>query len=133
MKYDEFLNRVRERAGTKNERETLIAIESTLKTLGERLTDKEAAHLAGQLPPDIGRFLTVVDTNKSFDLETFYENVARRELIDQPISREHARAVLAVVEETVSPGELRDALAQLPDEFLDLFTFGSDWRKLESR
>ena len=133
MQYDEFVSEVQQRARLDTRREALIAIESTLKTLGERLTDKEAAHLAAQLPPDVGRFLTVVDTNKSFDLKTFYENISRRESIGQPMSREHARAVLSVVEEAVSPGELQDVLAQLPDEYLTLFTFGSDWRNLEGR
>ncbi len=133
MKYDEFIELVQERARLDSERDTLIAIEATLKTLGERLTDIEATQLAAQLPPEIGRFLTVVDTNKSFDLDTFYENVSQRESIGQPMSREHARAVLSVLEEAVSPGELRDVLAQLPDEYLTLFTFGSDWRNLEGR
>ncbi len=133
MKYNEFINLVQERARLDKERDVLIAIEATLKTLGERLTDKEASQLAAQLPPEIGRFLTVVDTNKSFDLEEFYEHVSRRESIGQPLSRDHARAVLSVVEEAVSPGELRDVLAQLPDEYLTLFTFGSDWRNLEKR
>ena len=133
MKYEEFINQVQERADVDNRRAALVAIEATLKTLGERLTDKEAEHLAAQLPPEIGRFLTVVDTNKSFDLETFYEHVSRRESIGEPMSRKHARAVLSVVEETVTPGELRDVLAQLPDEYLTLFTFGSDWRNLENR
>ncbi len=133
MGYEEFVNLVKERAHLQSDRDALVATEATLKTLGERLTEREAAQLATQLPPEIGRFLTVVDTNKSFDLETFYENVSRRESIGQPISREHARAVLSVVEETVTPGELQDVLAQLPEEYLTLFTFGSDWRKLEGR
>jgi uncharacterized protein (DUF2267 family) len=133
MKYQEFVNKVQERAHLKYEREALIAISATLKTLGERLTEEEGLHLAAQLPADIGRFLTVVDMNKSFDLETFYLHVSERESIGQPMSREHAQAVLSVVEETVSPGELRDVLAQLPDEYLSLFTLGSDWRKLEGR
>lgn len=133
MNYLEFVREVRERGQLDSERDTLIAIEATLKTLGERLTDKEATQLAAQLPAEIGRFLTVVDTNKDFDLREFYEHISRRESIGEPRSREHARAVLSVVEETVSPGELRDVLAQLPDEYLNLFTFGSDWRKVEGR
>lgn len=133
MQYEEFIDLVQERAMVDTEREALIAIEATLKTLGERLTDIEAAHLAVQLPPEIGRFLTVVDTNKNFDLETFFENVSQRELLGQPMSRDHARAVLSVVEEIVSPGELRDVLSVLPDDYLSLFTFGNDWRNVEER
>ncbi len=131
MQYGEFVDLVQERARVNSWREALNAIEATLKTLGERLTDAEAADLAAQLPSAIGRYLTVVDTNKDFGLEEFYEHVSRRESIGQPISREHARAVMSVIEEAVSPGELRDVLAQLPDEYETLFTSGSDWRKVE--
>ena len=129
MRYGEFVQIVQERARIESWDEALTAIEATLKTLGERLTETEAAELAAQLPSAIGRFLTVVDTNKDFGLEEFYEHVSLRELIGQPISREHARAVISVLEETVSPGELREMLAQLPQEYDSLFTLGSDWRK----
>jgi uncharacterized protein (DUF2267 family) len=133
MRYEEFINLVLERARLNSRDEAINAIEATLKTLGERLTDREAADLAAQLPPAIGRFLTVVDTNKDFGLDEFFEHVSRRESIGQPISREHARAVISVLEEAVSPGELQDVLAELPEEYETLFTFGSDWRKLEGR
>jgi uncharacterized protein (DUF2267 family) len=133
MRYGEFVEKVQQRARVENWDEALNAIEATLKTLGERLTEAEAAELAAQLPSAIGRFLTVVDTNKEFGLEEFYEHVSRREAIGQPNSRDHARAVISVLEETVSPGELRDMLAQLPEEYETLFSSGSDGRKLESR
>lgn len=132
MGYDEFLQEVMDRARLKTEREALIAVEATLKTLGERLTEIEAVHLADQLPPEIGRFLTVVDTNKDFDLKTFYEHVSRRESIKQPSSRDHAQAVLSVVEEIVTPGELQNVLAHLPAEYRTLFTSGSSGRNLVS-
>jgi uncharacterized protein (DUF2267 family) len=133
MRYGEFIDLVQDRAHLNSWGEALKAIEATLKTLGERLTDEEAAHLAEQLPPAIGRFLTVVDTNKDFNLDIFYEQVSRRESIGQPISREHARAVISVLEEAVSPNELQDVLNQLPGEYMTLFTFGADWRNLEGR
>ncbi len=131
MRYGEFIDLVQERARLRTWDETLVAIEATLKTLGERLTEEEAADLAAQLPPAIGRYLTVVDMNKDFGLDEFYEHVSRRESIGQPMSMEHARAVMSVVVESVSPGELRDVLAQLPDEFDSLFIFNSGPRKLK--
>lgn len=126
MRYGEFVELVQQRARLKDWNETLIAIEATLKTLGERLTEIEAVDLAAQLPPAIGRFLTVVDMNKDFDLETFYKHVSQRESIVQPEAKEHAHAVMSVVMEIVPPGELRDVLDRLPEEYDALFTFGSD-------
>lgn len=131
MRYGEFVDLVQQRARLNDWSEALAAIEASLKTLGERLTEAEAADLAAQLPPAIGRFLTVVDMNKDFDLETFYEHVSQRESIEQPMAVEHAHAVMSVVAECVSPGELRDVLAQLPEEYNNLLTSGSEWKKLE--
>jgi uncharacterized protein (DUF2267 family) len=122
MRYGEFIEKVQKQARLTSWDDALNAIEATLKTLGERLTETQAADLAAQLPSAIGRFLTVVDTNQDFGLEEFYEHVSRRESIGQPRSRDHARAVLSVLEETVSPGELSDVLAQLPSEYEALFT-----------
>lgn len=117
MQYEEFLSRVKEQAKSHDERESLVAIEATLKTLGERLTEIQAVRLAGLLPFEIGLFLTVVDTNKDFNLESFYRHVASREGIPLPESYRHAQAVLTVLDETLAAGELREALADLPDEY----------------
>ena len=125
MDYRAFILEIQDRAGLNTERESVIAVEATLKTLGERLSEREAVYLAAQLPPEIGRFLTVVDTNQIFDLEEFYENVARRELTDSAESREHARVVISLVEETVGPGALQEALARLPEDYAGLFSPGS--------
>jgi uncharacterized protein (DUF2267 family) len=121
MEYEQFLALARERGQFINERETLIAIESTLKTLGERLTEDEAAQLATHLPPDIGRFLTVVDTDKDYNLTDFYEHVASRERLDTDTSRRHAAAVLSVVETTIGAGTLRGLIEHLPEEYTNLF------------
>lgn len=131
MRYEDFVNAVKDRAGLSTDREALIASEATLKTLGERLSEKEAASLAAQLPPLIGRFLTVVDMDKEYDLDGFYEHIAAREGLDLDVSRKHAQAVLQVVDDIVSPGELREALGNLPEEFHSLFTFGGDRQQTE--
>jgi uncharacterized protein (DUF2267 family) len=121
MGYEEFLLAVQERAGLPGERETLIAVEATLKTLGERLSETDAARLAGQLPPDIGRFITVVDMNKPYDLPAFYSHIASRARVDMDTARNHARAVLSVVREVVDEGSLRGAFDHLPEGFQALF------------
>ena len=131
MKLPEFVNTVRERTGLDSDAAAMNAIQATFKALAERITQDEADDLAAQLPQEIAAYLHDADVHKSFELDDFYYNVSRRESIGLPQAREHARAVMSVVEETVSPGELRDIFAQLPDEFLTLFTFGSDYRNLE--
>jgi len=120
MDYYEFTEQVRERAAMPTEREALLATEATLKTLGERLSEVDAIELAFKLPPDIGRFLTVVDTDKEFNLDDFYEHIAEREHVDVKASRKHANVVLGVVEEIVGIVPLRKILARLPEEFSTL-------------
>lgn len=135
MKYDEFLKLVEERANIDNDGDALNATEATLTTLAERLFNHEAMQLAAQLPPQIAAFLTGEAAHRAFSLDEFYEKVSRRESLGADIARRHARAVMSVVAETVSPGELRDVLAQLPDDYVQLFTFGSDgqWREREGK
>ena len=51
------------------------------------------------------------------------------------MASQHARAVMSVVRDRVPLEEIRDVLAELPDEYVDLFNFGSDgseWRRMDS-
>ena len=49
-----------------------------------------------------------------------------REGVDLPDAIYQARAVISVLGEAVSPGEMADARAQLPDEYDPLFGLGSE-------
>ena len=126
MQYDEFVGRVQNRARLASGGEAVRAIHATLQTLGERLFGKEAEHLAAQLPPEIGTYLRQVEVKESFSLDEFFERVAEREGVDLPDAIHQARAVISVLSEAVSPGEMADARAQLPDEYDPLFGLGSE-------
>ncbi len=134
MKYDEFIKEVQTRAHLDNEDQALKAAESTLNTLAERILKSEAEELAAQLPQQIGLYLVAGEYAQSFDMEQFYYKVSLRESLGQPLAMMHARAVMSVVEQAVSPGELRDMLAELPtEEYESLFTYGSEYRNLEGK
>lgn len=62
----------------------------------------------------------------SFNLEQFFQRVAERESADLPQAVHHARAVISVLQEAVTPGEVADVRAQLPDEYDPLFDAGSE-------
>lgn len=123
MTYDEFVGQVQHRARLASGGEAIHAIHATLSTLGQRLYGNEARHLAAQLPEEIGSYLTETDRQESFSLRDFYQRVAEREHAEMPDAVYHAHAVLSVVNEAVSPGEIADACAQLPEEFRQLFTW----------
>ncbi len=132
MKYNEFMDLVQQRARLDSEEEALREIDATLSTLSERISKNDAAQLAAQLPTEIQPSLKKNEPSKVFGLDEFYEKVARRVSFDDPNIVDHARAVISVVVEAVTPGEMDDVLAQLPTEYLPLFMFGSgsEYRKL---
>lgn len=123
MQYDEFVGQVQHRARLASTGEAVHAIHATLSTLSERIFGNEATNLAAQLPQEIGVYLIPSELPEVFSMKNFYERVASRERADLPIAIYHARAVMSVVLDAVSPGEIADLRAQLPREYDHLFTY----------
>jgi uncharacterized protein (DUF2267 family) len=127
MRYDEFITRVRERAGLGRD-EAVRSTEATLATLGERLYRTERENLAAQLPNELKEDLfKQVDSEVTwrdvdrFSLEEFYIRVSARAEVGYPDAVKQAQAVVAVLREAVSAGEIEDVLAELPEEYGELF------------
>jgi uncharacterized protein (DUF2267 family) len=123
MQYDEFVGQVQNRAHLPSQGEAVAAIRATLETLAERLTKGESDHLSAQLPREIAAYLRPATLlgQESLTLDQFFARVSDREGVDLPKSVHHARVVAEVLREAVSPGEFDDMLAQLPDEYNQLF------------
>lgn len=126
MQYNEFVGHVQDRARLGTQGDAVRAIHATLETLGERIVADEAEHLAAQLPQEIGHYLRLSQTTDRFSLNEFFERVAKRENVDIPEATHHARAVVSVLAEAVTPNQIEDVRTQLPDEFKPLFTAGSE-------
>jgi uncharacterized protein (DUF2267 family) len=124
VQYDEVVGRAR----LASQGEAVAAIRSTLETLAERLSGREAEHLAAQLPSELAVFAQTpaAGSGESFDLDEFFQRVSARENVRLPEAVHHARVVAEVLQEAISPGEIEDVRAQLPDEFDRLFTAGSE-------
>jgi len=123
MTYDEFLGQVRQRAGLTSSGEAERATQAVLETLAERLEGGEPRELAAQLPPEIGRYLQRIDAGlgEPLPLDDFFQLVSLREGVDPPNAKRHTRAVMAVLKDAVSSGELGDVVAQLPEDYVRLF------------
>lgn len=121
MKYHEFLGAVQNLARLDSDSAAVSAVRATLETLGERLAGGQAEHIAAQLPEEIGYYLQQPDKDESFELDEFYQRVAEREAVDYPDAVYHAKVVMRVLSDAITPGEISDLRAQLPDEFDDLF------------
>jgi uncharacterized protein (DUF2267 family) len=127
MKHDEFIGQVQHRARLSSRGEAERATRVTLETLAERLAGGEAKDLAAQLPRELGEHLRGgwSGIGERFSLDEFFRRVSVREGVELPEAVFHARAVLAVLSEAVSQGEMNDVRAQLPAEFDQLFEVGS--------
>lgn len=126
MQFDEFTGKVQNKAKLATTGEALKAIRATLETLAERTAGKEAENLAAQLPEEIGRYLRGKHIVESFSLADFFDRVTEKEGVDKPVAVYHARAVIDVLKEAVSAGEIEDLRAQLPDDWDPLFEMGAE-------
>jgi uncharacterized protein (DUF2267 family) len=123
MQTMEFLGQVQNKAHLATLDEALRATRATLETLAERLGPDESRHLGAQLPPEIQLFLSDggIPLPERFSSDEFLLRVCAREGIDLPDSTHHARAVIDVLTQAVSPGEIVDVLGRLPDDYRRLF------------
>ena len=124
MNHDEFVQQVQHRARVASNGEALTAIRSTLETLAERLAGGEADDLAAQLPREVGHYLRAADRKTEgvrFDVDEFFRRVSEREGKELPDAVFHARAVMSVLTEAVTPGEIEDVKTQLPEDYERLF------------
>ena len=123
MQYPEFLRRVEEQIAANRSvgdarRAAENAITATLETLNERIAGGEARDLAAQLPKEIQPALRPkAEESEGFSLEEFYRRVAEREGVDIETARIDASAVMGTLREAITPGELDDVMAHLPEDF----------------
>jgi putative intracellular protease/amidase/uncharacterized protein (DUF2267 family) len=92
------------------------AIEATLVTLGERISEGEAADLARHLPDSLAPLILQRGEAQGFGADEFFRRVAEREGTDPETAERHARAVVAALADREGRKELHDMLAQLPRE-----------------
>ncbi|NYI08042.1 DUF2267 domain-containing protein [Allostreptomyces psammosilenae] len=122
MRYDEFISVVARRADVSREQAKVLT-DATLRTLAERLSGDEAMDLAAQLPSELEAPLTVPDPlAERFGLDEFLARVGDRAGVDREQARTAARAVLAVIHESVAEGEFAHVVAQLPREYAPVIT-----------
>jgi uncharacterized protein (DUF2267 family) len=126
MKYHDFLGQVQHRAELPTTEAAVSATRATLQTLAERVTRGQANHVAAQLPEELAIYLSDAKPKpERFSLEEFLDRVAAREKTDMPDAVYHARVVVEVLEEAISPDEWEQLRAQLPEDYNPLFESGS--------
>lgn len=127
MQYNDFIQRVQQRARLATPEEAARLTEIVLATLGERLYRTERDSLVAQLPTELNPMVYAQQSREDtrqdvqrFSVEEFYKRVSARVEVGYPEAKVHTKAVMATLQEAVSAGELRKALDALPDEYEEL-------------
>jgi uncharacterized protein (DUF2267 family) len=92
------------------------AIEATLVTLGERISEGEAEDLARHLPDSLAAMIRRPGPAQPIDAAEFFRRVAQREGTEPDTAERHAAAVVAALGRRVGRKELHDMLSQLPKQ-----------------
>ena len=126
MLHAPFMHQVQRRARLSASGEAVKAIHATLQTLGERLQPGAARNLGAQLPEEIAHYLDGAAGQESFDADEFVERICFHEGTGLHTGIFHARAVISVLQEAVSAGEIEDIRSSLPKSYAPLFDSGAE-------
>lgn len=123
MKYDEFIKHVQSVAQLDSRQAAEQAIRATLETVAERIVGNEASQLAAQLPAELGQYLRGHEGENGhfFSLQEFYQRVSQKAGVETVVAAVQARAVFAVLNQAVTPGEFADVKANFSDDYSELF------------
>lgn len=121
MRYEKFVETVRNRAGIESREDTDQAIRAFMSTLGERLPRTERDSLESQLPDELKDMFPCERGTDRYDLEEFYNRAEARMKTGYPATLERCKAVAATLKEAVSEAYIRKVLHGLPSEYEELF------------
>ncbi|MGL4621721.1 DUF2267 domain-containing protein [Chroococcidiopsis sp.] len=128
MKYDEFIKHVQTVAQMDSREDAQRATQATLETIKERIVGNEAKDLASQLPQQLGEYLRgrEGEDGQPFSMAEFLQRVSAKEQVEPTVAANHVRAVFAVLQNAVTPGEFTDFKANFSEDYIDLFATGSN-------
>lgn len=131
MQHDALIGQIQARAQLASRGEAERACRAALETLGERVPEGLADHLAAQLPHEIGEHLRRTEvyggagTGERFDRHDFIARVGVRAGVDDPKAAYITRVVLEVIGEATQGGIMNKVCDSLPNDIRDLVSAGS--------
>lgn len=114
MRYAQLIERIVELASLRQASEAERAVEATLPTLAEVLSEEDAEALRHALPEAAGRWLRVEATHPVAGVEAFYGTIAERSGLAIGAAREQAQAVLVAVGEIAGASAVDRVAKHLP-------------------
>jgi len=122
VQYDEFIDRVAERAGVTRDHAATLT-QATLYVLAHRISGGQDLDLAAQLPEELARNMRMAPQKlpEKYGFTEFVERVRERAAnVPGEAVLPGIRAVMLTLRDAVGEKELRDTLDQLPGQFRDL-------------
>ena len=128
MDYSHFINGVQERTDSDDRELAVRLTRAAIGTLGERLYRTERHQLLAPLPNQIRRFANDFEhpepsrkVDPHYNLEEYFNRVSARADVRYPQAVRGALAVMDVLKQALGEPAIRDILAQLPQEYHELF------------
>ena len=116
MKYNEFINSVAERAGISHG-QAEDASHAFFEALSMRIGEREAKHLASQLPNELSETVRHHAGHQTSEKAgAFFEKLGA----DQTQGHEYSQSVWDTLKEAVSKGEINHLRSQLPNDIADI-------------
>lgn len=131
MQHDAFIGQVQQRAQLASRGEAEAATRAAMETLGERVPEQLADHVAAQLPQEIGEnfrrteVLGGAGTGERFDLNEFVQRMSNRAGMDEPKATYAARVVFEVMREATQGGVMDKVRDALPEQLRNMVDSGS--------
>ncbi len=126
MDYDTFIGEVQNRGQFPSREDAVRTTRITLETLSQRIEPGGAENIGAQLPGEIGRFLSKVDTVERFEWTEFIDRIVEKGNYSEDERGDavhHTRVVMDVVEDAVTVGAIEDLRDQISaaDDWNELF------------
>ena len=115
MTYRELVKRVQHYSGF-SDQESETALRLFVKNLAARLTPEEREDLASQLPGDLEQEALTSEVSNVKSADDFIQQFCIEEDIDEGRAKKQVMSAWRAIKEMVSPAELADIKAQLPND-----------------
>ncbi len=121
MRYQDFIEGVQKSGNIPSLQQTELLVEASLSTIGERMHPTIIDKFQSQLPNQLKSYLTQRENSIQFSLEEYYKRVAARADVGYPQAVRWSRAVMNLINQSITAGLKKEILGDLPPEFVELF------------
>jgi uncharacterized protein (DUF2267 family) len=117
MQYKQLVKRVQDYSGF-SDQEAEGALRLIVEKLATRLTQSERKDFASQLPDELEDLALSGKETQTFSAEDMLDELCEQENINKGRAKKQVFAVWRALKDAISPGEIKDIKAQLPEDLV---------------